>query len=229
MKSVYSHLATSLKENLLMRLTRQSTLCDKVEVLGYQHVLDVASEDKGVIILTGHFGNWEFAPVAGISKFKQFRGHFYFIRKTLGFKWLERILFGRYYRAGLRVIPKKHSLNKIFDALEANHAVVFVMDQHACIKAKDGMAVEFFGKKAGTYRSLATIAQYTGVPVVPASSYRLPNGKHILEFHPAIEWQAHEDRMQAVYQNTLAYNQALERLIEDHPEQWLWLHRRWKI
>jgi KDO2-lipid IV(A) lauroyltransferase len=117
----------------------------------------------------------------------------------------------------------------VADALEQNHAVVFVLDQHANIENRDGVAVEFFGKKAGTYRSLASFSRHTGVPVVPASSYRLANGRHVLKFHEPIPWQEHGSTQESIYKTTLAYNKALESIILEHPEQWLWLHKRWKL
>ncbi len=228
-KAYYAHLATSIKEMLQFRFVSEKKLRQQVEVKGYQKLLDVAEEGKGVLILTGHFGNWEYAPVGGILNFKQYQGQFHFIRRTLGSKWIEQILFRRYYQAGLNVIPKKNSLDKVIAALDKNHAVVFVLDQHASIHNKDGIAVEFFGKKAGTYRSLASIARNTGVPIIPAAGYRVAKGKHVLEFHEPIIWKDSPKRQEALYQNTLAYNKALEKIILKHPEQWLWLHKRWKL
>lgn len=228
-KAFYSHLFTSIKEMIHLRFLNEKQLCDRVDVVGYERLLAVAEQGKGVLVLTGHFGNWEFAPLGGILNFKQFQGQFHFIRRTLGSKTLERILFRRYFQAGLNVIPKKDSLQQVCDALEKNHAVVFVLDQHASLVNRDGVAAEFFGKKAGTYRSLASFARHTGVPVVPAAGYRLPNGRHVLEFHEPILWQDYPTTQESVYRNTLAYNQALERIILAHPEQWLWLHKRWKL
>jgi KDO2-lipid IV(A) lauroyltransferase len=224
----YSHLATSIKENLSMRFMTQEEIAQKAEVIGYEPVLELAKHHKGILILTGHFGNWEFAPIAGILNFKQFQGNFYFIRKTLKPKWLEQKIFRRYYLSGLNVIPKKNSLTQVCDALENNNAVVFVMDQHAGVP-RDGVAVEFFGKKTGTYRSLATLARYAELPVVPAASYRKPDGQHVLKFYDPIPWvESSEGHQASIYQNTLRYNQMLEKLILEHPEQWLWTHRRWK-
>ena len=228
-QAFYSHLATSLREMIQLRFLSDEQLRARVDVRGYERVLAVAKAQRGVLILTGHFGSWEFAPLGGMANFKQFQGRFHFIRRTLKNKTLERMLFRRYYRAGLQVIPKKNSLHQVCDALEKNDAVVFVLDQHASLVNRDGLAVEFFGKKAGTYRSLATFSRYTGVPVVPASAYRLPNGRHVLEFHEPIEWQDYGSTEESLYQNTLLYNQALERIILAHPEQWLWLHKRWKL
>ena len=228
-KAFYSHLATSIKEMFQLRFMSEKKLRERVDVLGYERLLAVAAENKGVLVLTGHFGNWEFAPLGGILNFKQFQGQFHFIRRTLGSKTLERILFRRYYQAGLNVIPKKNSLQQVCDVLEKNHAVVFVLDQHASLVNRDGVAAEFFGKKAGTYRSLASISRHTGIPVVPAAGYRLPNGRHVLAFHEPIVWQDFSSSQESIYRNTLAYNQALERIVLEHPEQWMWLHKRWKL
>jgi KDO2-lipid IV(A) lauroyltransferase len=94
---------------------------------------------------------------------------------------------------------------------------------------RDGIAAEFFGKKAGTYRSLASCARYTGVPVVPVANYRLPNGQHVLQFLPPLVWQECDSTQESLYVNTCAYNRALEQIILAHPEQWVWLHKRWKL
>lgn len=228
-KSYYSHLATSLKEALQLRFISEDALKDKVEVVGHEHMLGVVAQQKGVLVVTGHFGNWEFAPLGGVLSFKEFKGQFHFIRRTLRFKALERLMFKNYYKAGLNVIPKKNSLDKVCAALDENHAVIFVLDQHASLVNRDGIAVEFFGKKAGTYRSLATLARHTGVPVIPAAGYRLPNGRHVLEFFAPIPWQDHGSTQESLYQNTLAYNQALERIILANPAQWNWMHKRWKL
>lgn len=228
-KAFYSHFATSLKEIIQLRFMSEEKLKARVEIKGHERLLSIAKENRGVLILTGHFGNWEFAPLGGILNFKEFKGQFHFIRRTLGSKRLERFLFKRYFDAGLQVIPKKNSLPQVCDALEKKHAVVFVLDQHASLSNRDGLAVEFFGKKAGTYRSLASISRHTGIPVVPAAGYRLPNGHHVLEFFEPIPWQDYGTTQESLYRNTLAYNQALERIILAHPEQWHWFHKRWKL
>lgn len=228
-KAFYSHLATSIRENIHLRFMSEDTLKQKVKVRGEEYPLAVANEGRGVLILTGHLGNWEFAPIGGILNFKAFQGQMHFIRRTLGNKFLERTLFKRYYAAGLNVIPKKNALQNVCDLLEKNHAIVFVLDQHASIVNRDGIAAEFFGKKAGTYRSLASIARNTELPVIPATAYRLPNGQHVLEFKPPLYWQESGSLQESLYHNTVAYNKALEALILQHPEQWMWLHKRWKL
>ncbi len=228
-KAFYSHLAKCIKETLLIRFISDKKLQEKVDVIDYTHLLDVAKQGQGVLILTGHFGSWEFAPLGGILNFKQYQGHFHFIRKNIGNKIIEKILFNRYFKAGLHVIPKQNAMHMVKEALEKNHAVVFVLDQHAIVQNKDGIPVEFFGKKAGTYRSLASISRHTGIPVVPAAGYRLENGRHVLKFYNPIHWEERPTTQESLYHNTKKYNEALEKIILEHPEQWMWLHKRWKL
>lgn len=225
----YAHFLKIITENIRLRFLSDARLKSLVTVEGVEHLLEVSAKGQGVLVLTGHFGNWEFAPLGGISQFKQYKGHLHFIRRTFGSKTLERILFKRYYNAGLRVIPKKYALNKIMDVLENNHAVVFVLDQHASPVNKDGIVVDFFGKPAGTYRSLAMIAHYTDVPVVPAACYRKEDGTHVLKFYPPIPWIQAESSGEEILKNTQHYNHILENIILERPEQWWWLHKRWKL
>ena len=90
------------------------------------------------------------------------------------------------------------------------------------------MTVDFFGRPAGTFRSLALIALTTGTPVVPAATWRESNGCHVLRFEDSLPLIQCDDVGEAIRANTRAYNAALERLVLRHPEQWFWIHRRWK-
>lgn len=228
-QAFYSHLLKTIKETIQLRLMSDQMLRQRVMVKGHEHLLEVAKQGKGVLVLTAHVGSWEFAPLGAMLNFEQYKGQLHFIRRRLKWKGMEKLLFRRYRRVGLNVIPKDNALQAVKTALENNHAVVFVLDQHANIQNRDGIAVEFFGKKAGTYRSLASLSCHSGLPVIPAASYRLANGQHVLEFYDPIVWQDYSGHQETLYQNTLAYNQALERIILAHPEQWMWMHKRWKI
>lgn len=234
MQAFYSHLATSFKEFILLPFMSEKQLRARVHIRIPENqppadILNKWPNGKGALVLTGHFGNWEFAPLGGLLHFKQFVGKFHFIRRIIKNNLIERIVFGRYYRAGLNIIPKNNALEQVSDALNKNHIVVFVFDQHASVVTREGIAVEFFGKKAGTHRSLALFARHTGIPIYPAAGYRLPNGKHVLEFFEPIFWQEYGSSQESIYRNTLAYNQAIEKIILAHPEQWFWFHKRWKL
>jgi KDO2-lipid IV(A) lauroyltransferase len=223
----YSHVAKTIFENFVMTVSSQRQIAGRVDVMGAEHVLKAAEQEKGVLILTGHFGNWELSAVAAMMQFGQYKNRFHVIRKSLA-PVLEDLVFGRFRTAGLRVISPVNALNKVFDALDKNDVIIFIMDQHNVVGSK-AIAVEFFGKEAGTNRSLALVARQHGSPVIPAISYRKPDGRHVMRFEPPLEWITAEHHRDEIYLNTLAYNRVLERYVLEHPDQWLWAHRRWKL
>ena len=183
-------------------------------------------KNKGVLILTGHFGNWEVATVAGIQNYPEVRGRFHFVRRPIKPRWLDALVTRRFNRAGFGVMGKRGSLDRIVERLEAGDVIVFPFDQYA--HRPDGIDVEFFGHPAGTFKSLAIIALATGSPVLPASSWREADGRHVLRFEAPVPVVEHENTNEAIRLTTRAFNAALERLILRHPEQWYWVHRRWK-
>ncbi|MDE2209636.1 MAG: 4'-phosphopantetheinyl transferase superfamily protein [Betaproteobacteria bacterium] len=181
---------------------------------------------RGVLVLTGHFGNWEVATVAGIQNYPESRGRFHFVRRPIKPRWLDALVTRRFNRSGFGVIGKRGSLDRIVTLLEGGGVVVFPFDQYA--DGSDGIDVEFFGTPAGTFKSLAIIALATGAPVLPACAWREPDGTHVLRFEDPVAAVDDVDTSEAIRRTTRAYNAALERMILRHPEQWWWVHRRWK-
>jgi KDO2-lipid IV(A) lauroyltransferase len=226
-KCFYGHVARTVGETLVMMTSSERRIAEKVDVIGIDHMLRAADKEKGVLILTGHFGNWELSAVGAMLQFEQYRNHFHVIRKSLGLG-LEQAVFGRFRKAGLKVIKRLDALTKTLEALEKNDVVIFIMDQHNKVGAK-AVSAEFFGKEAGTHRSLALVARQSGAPVIPAVAYRQPDGRHVMKFHPPLEWITADRHREEIYLNTLGYNRVLEGFVRDHPDQWLWMHRRWKI
>lgn len=226
-KCFYSHFLKAVGENLAMMVSSERRIAGKVDVLGIEHVLKAAEQKRGILILSGHFGNWELSAVAAMLQFKRYQNRFHVIRKRLGLG-LESVVFGRFHNAGLRVIRQTDALTSVFDALEKNDVVIFIMDQHNVLGSK-AIAVEFFGREAGTNRSLALVARQSGAPVIPAVSYRGRDSRHVMNFHPQLEWISADHHREELYLNTLGYNRVLESFVLDHPDQWLWGHRRWKL
>lgn len=223
----YSHIVKVFKEIILLRFMTREQIRKRTSVVGEQYLIDlIPNQIKGAFIITGHMGNWELAPIGGVLNFKNYINHFFFVRKLQSIKFLEKFLFKNFYKVGLGVIPKKNALSRMYEVLEKHQIVVMIMDQHA--KGKDGIPVEFFGQKTNTIRSVAMIAQQTGVPVCPARCYRRDDGIHVLEFLAPLPWIPSENPKEEIYLNTRQYNQVLERFILDYPEQWLWMYKRWK-
>lgn len=225
-QAFYGHVVRSLFEFLRFPWLSAARRAALVRVDNIEAMLRAVGQGRGVLVLTGHFGNWELATVAGIANFPEYRGRFHILRKPLRPPWLDALVTGRFRRAGLGVLAKKGALEAILDRLAAKEVVVVILDQHA--GGRDGVEVEFFGHPASTFRSLATIALSTGAPVVPAASWREPDGHHVLRFEEALPVVECENPSEAILANTRAYNAAIERFVLRHPEQWFWMHRRWK-
>ena len=225
-QSHYAHLwrlACELVRFRFLSTARKRALARVENLDAFARILHAG---KGGIILTGHFGNWEVATVAGIGSYPEVRGRFHFVRRPIKPRWLDAFVTRRFARAGFGVIGKRGSLDSIVDRLEAGDIVVFPFDQFA--GRPDGIDAEFFGHPVGTFKSLAILALATGAPVMPAASWREPDGTHVLRFEDPLPLLDHDDTNEAIRRNTRAYNAALETLILRHPEQWWWVHRRFR-
>jgi holo-[acyl-carrier-protein] synthase len=185
------------------------------------------AQGKGLLLLTGHFGNWEVATVAGLSQFPQYRDLFHFVRRPLKPRWFNDLITRRFRRSGFGTLGKRGSLESILDLLANGAILVYVLDQHA--GGGEGVVVDFLGHPASTFKSLAILALNTGAPVIPAACWREPDGSHVLRFEEPLPLLECEDIGEAIRLNTRSYNAALELMLLRHPEQWIWMHRRWKV
>jgi phosphopantetheine--protein transferase-like protein len=222
----YGHLWRLFGEFIKFRWLSSARKAALVRVENIDALVAALAQGKGALVLTGHFGNWEVATIAGIGNYPEVRGRFHFVRREIKPKWLDALVTRRFNRAGFGVLPKRGSLDAILETLGRGDMIVFPFDQHA--RPPDGIEVDFFDHPAWTFRSLAIIALSTGAPVVPATSWREPDGHHVLRFEPALAPVDCDDTKEAIHRNTRAYNETLERLILKRPEQWYWVHRRWK-
>ncbi|MEO8537110.1 MAG: 4'-phosphopantetheinyl transferase superfamily protein [Betaproteobacteria bacterium] len=222
----YAHLGRLIAEFVRFRFLSATRKRREVRVENQALFADIFNRGKGVLILTGHFGNWEVATVAGIHSYPEVRGRFHFVRRPIKPQWLDALVTRRFNRAGFGVIAKRGSLEEIVSRLTRGDVVVFPFDQYA--GGADGIDVEFFGEAAGTFKSLAVIALSTGAPVVPAACWREPDGTHVLRFEAPVPVVDVENVNDSILRTTRGYNAAIERLVLRHPEQWWWVHRRWK-
>ena len=199
-------------------------------------VMSALALERGAVNLGQGFPDFDCDPAlldavndamrAGLNQYPEVRGQVYFVRRPLKSRWADALVTRRFQRAGFGVLPKRGGLDAILEVLEAGHTVVFPFDQHA--GGRDAIKVDFFGHPAGTLRSLAVLALSTGATVLPAASWREADGGHVLRFEPPLPLLDDEDTNEAIRLNTRAYNRALETLVLRHPEQWFWVHRRWK-
>jgi KDO2-lipid IV(A) lauroyltransferase len=226
-QAYYAHFIRFLLEIIRLPFMSASQRKSWIRVENMESPIQAHEQGKGLLMLTGHFGNWETATVAGLGQYPKYRNLFHFVRRPLKPRWLNDFVTRRFQKAGFGSLAKRGSLDTILELLSGGAIIGFVMDQHA--GPKDGVVVDFLGQPAGTFKSLAVLALSTRTPVIPACSWREPDGTHVLRFEDPLPLIECEDTGEAIRRNTRAYNAALERMLLAHPEHWIWMHRRWKI
>jgi holo-[acyl-carrier-protein] synthase len=226
-QAYYAHYIRFLLEFIRLPFMSEERRKTWMRIENVEVALRAHARGKGILLLTGHFGNFEVSSVAGIGQFPGYRGLFHFVRRPLKPKLLNDFITWRTRQAGFGTLTKRGSLEAILDLLGGGAIVVYVFDQHA--GKGNGITVDFFGHPAGTFKSVALIALSTGAPVVPAYSWREPDGSHVLRFEEPLPLVEDENIGEAIRRNTRAYNAEIERMLLRHPEQWIWMHRRWKV
>jgi KDO2-lipid IV(A) lauroyltransferase len=220
----YAHLARALWEIVADTWRGAAVSAAQVRIENGAAAVRAHRRGKGVLLLTAHCGNWEVAAPRALARLPETGARVHFVRRPLP-GWLDGVITGRFRRAGLGVVAKKGSLDRILAVLAMGDAVVFPLDQYAL--GRDGVEVEFFGTPTGTFRSLAIVARASGAPVVPVSTWRDADGCHVVRFEEALV-PIDADPDEWIRVNTRAYNAVLERFILARPEQWFWIHRRWR-
>jgi KDO2-lipid IV(A) lauroyltransferase len=181
----------------------------------------VAQLRRGVLVLSGHFGNWELLPaVAAMIGFRVS-----IVYRPLDFAPLDRFFSFSRARFGADLIPKKNALYRIVKALRGNRTVGILLDQNA--KRDQGVFVDFFGKPVSTNKGLAQLALKTKTPVYSMFLIRQERGFKVI-LGDEIPLAITGDPARDVALNTRRYNQVLEDIIRRYPDQWFWVHRRWK-
>ncbi|HAU37916.1 MAG TPA: lipid A biosynthesis acyltransferase [Phycisphaerales bacterium] len=182
----------------------------------------MTSRRSPAILVTGHFGNWEVAgymtaavglPTATVARH---------IDNPL----LHEHILGVRQRAGQRIIDKKGAATEAAEVLAANGVLTFVADQDA---GKKGLFVDYFGRKASTYKSIGLLAMLYRAPICVMESRRLDEGFHFeVSCRRVIrpeEWDAQDNPLRWITQE---YTTALEQAARSDPGQYFWMHRRWK-
>ena len=178
---------------------------------------------KGILVLTGHVGNWELMPI--VSAMTEYTTNVLY--RPMDYAPLEEFFARNRTRYGTKLISKDGSLLRVFKALKRGESVAMLLDQN--VGWHKGVFVNFFGRRACTSYGLAFIALKTGAPVVPAFVMRNKNGEGFTaEIGPEIPLIKTGDQQKDLEENTQRYNDALEAVIRRHPDQWFWVHRRWK-
>jgi len=204
------------------RYTRENI--EEVLVLdGHENFLEGQRRGKGVLYLTGHIGAWELSSFAHAL----YGFPLHYMARPLDNPRVDALV--NHYRglSGNRPIFKNESARALLKILKEAGTVGILADQNTM--PEEGVFVDFFGKSACTTTGIARVALHTVAAVVPGYAYWDGGiGKYRLRFEPAVELVRTGDTERDVFVNTQKFAKVLEGIIRKHPEQWIWVHARWK-
>lgn len=209
-------------EFLRFKKLNSKNIWNEVTVYGSKNIKEALTYSKGAIVFLPHFGNWELLSlVYGALIPNQAKA----IAFPLKFDRLNTYLWQIREHLSLKIIPRQNAIRATLRALKNNEAVGFFADQNA---GDQGVFIEFFGKPASSTRAPVTLALKTGAPILFSLDIRQPDDKHHVYISPPIHLKSSEDVEKDIESYTAQLMKELESYIRKHPEQWLWMHNRWK-
>jgi Kdo2-lipid IVA lauroyltransferase/acyltransferase len=222
LRRMYRNLGRNMAETMVIPSRRREVIAGMIDVQGEHNLRAALEQGRGVILLAAHLGNWEFMTL---------------VPTLLGFppltiiaKRIRNDAIHTYWnelraRLNIRVAPPRHSMRECLRALRRNELVGFMLDQNMIWK--EGIFVNFFGRTACTTPGLALMSAKAKAPVVPALMRRMPDGRHLVRFERPLPPPPDRDPA-TVHAATQQYTRWIEDRIRECPEQWIWIHRRWK-
>jgi len=222
-RGVFTSLGRQFAEVCLFPRYTAENVSDVVIYDGFENFDRASQRGKGVLFLTGHLGGWELSAFA-----HSLYGHpLYFVMRPLDNPYLDALV--RRYRTmhGNTPILKDDPARELLRAMKRGSTVGILMDTN--MTPPEGMFVDFFEIPACTASGLARIALRTDSAVVPGFTLWDPVlRKYRLRFDPALKLQRTGNNEEDILANTQLFTKVIEDFVRRYPDQWLWVHRRWK-
>ncbi len=201
-------------------ITREN-VHDWIRYDGLENFTAAQAKGRGVLVATAHLGNWELSAFSHAIM----TAPMHIVVRPLDNARVNAFVEKRRALSGNHIIQKKDAARKILKALSAGDAVGILIDQNTT--PAEGVFIDFFGRKACAGTAFVKFAHRTGAAVVPGYAlWSDEEKKYILRFDPEIPMSG--DVRGDVQEDTQRVHSALESVIRAHPDQWLWIHRRWK-
>jgi KDO2-lipid IV(A) lauroyltransferase len=214
---VFRSIARSLVSFARFPRLNKDNIGEWIRYEGYEHFESALRRGKGVLFATAHLGNWELSAFAHALM----SGPMHVVVRPLDNPRVDRLVEARRAGSGNRMIGKKEFARSILQALKDNQSVGILVDQNASLD--EGVFVDFFGIPACAGAGFAKIAAHSGAVVIPGFAlWSEQERKYILRFYPPVPLTGDPAR------DTQALHACLETVIREYPDQWLWIHRRWK-
>ena len=221
-RAVYAHFGQTLLDILWLDGRPREAFLSLVVEEGRANVDPVRAAGRGAVYVTAHFGNWEFYGVAWAWMGEPIG----VVARPLDNPALDARLRGFRAQSGNTVISKRRALGEILRLIRSGQGVAILVDQN--VQEQDGIFVDFFGRKAATTTVAAALTVKTGCALVPVHCESLPDGRYRFVYGRPVEWTSSGNRQEDIARLTQAMTAVIEGWVRERPEQWLWMHRRWK-
>lgn len=221
-KQAFSHFGEVIIQLLRTPWLSKKKIARIAEYKGLENLRQAYSKGKGVLIFTGHFGNWE---LMGISQGYQSLP-LNVVARPLDNPYLERMLSHIRSKSGNKIIYKKNAVKGILQALKKGEGVAILIDQNTRIE--EGIFIDFFGKKASTTPLLASLALRSGASIIPAFALPREKGKYLFIYEDEINFHPSDNKENDILQLTQQCSKMIEDYVRKYPQYWFWMHRRWK-
>lgn len=221
-KNVYLNLGTTAAEFFEIPSLTRENMSNWMTFEGLEHYERARSKGKGILFYTAHFGNWEMlAACVGLQG----------IIVTIIYRALDNPIledFVAWFRrfSGHKILPKGGAAGTIAERLRDNEMIGVLIDQN--VAWREGVFVDFFGRPASTTKKFADIALKTGAPVISAFSIRQPDGRYRFVFNEEITLIRTGNHDHDLFENTQQFTRIIENVVRRYPDQYFWLHQRWK-
>jgi Kdo2-lipid IVA lauroyltransferase/acyltransferase len=219
---VFHHFIKLFFEALSMLFLPLPQLQQKVIVTGAEHADEALKLGKGIVAIVAHAGNWELTGMVYGLGYHPLA----IVARRHDSPVLDRIIRFLRERGGNTMVPKQGGLKAIVTRLKKNQIVGMAIDQNTTTKG--GILVDFFSHPARTTPIAAILARRFGTPVIPVLSRRLPDGRHLMQISPPLPLEITDDATADIQRHVQLQSDTIEAWVRVSPEQWLWLHKRWK-
>ena len=219
--NVYRNIGKTLIEFIRAGVWSKEQLFKQVSFEGREYLDGALAKGKGVVLLSAHFGNWELLGIALSAAGYKVN----VLARPLDNPLLDKVVNGIRRKFGTWIIANSNSIKDVIRVLHKNETIGILMDQNLY---ENATFVDFFGDLAATTPIIPLLAQKTGAAVIPIRILRLKNNQLQVIVEPEVIFQANPDREEFVRNNTRYCNEVLEQWIRQDPEQWFWVHNRWK-
>jgi len=221
-KDCYKNLVYTLADFIRNQGATKDEILEKVTFKNEAFLTDLIKENKKIIIMTAHYGNWELLSLAIAVKFTPLS----VVGRDLESEVMNKILTKNREQFDVELLSKSGAMKGMIHSLKKNRPIGILVDQNT--KNEEGLLVDFFGKKARHTPSAAILSKKFNAVIIPAFIKSLDNENYEIEFYEPFKVEDSGDKEKDILRCVQKQANITQQVIESKPNEWFWLHQRWK-